>query len=34
MNNLAFTWQPDLSAALDAARQVRRFVLVDFSKEH
>jgi hypothetical protein len=34
MNNLDFTWQPDLSAALHAARQARRFVLADFSKEH
>ena len=27
-------WQPDLSAAIDRARQDRRFVLADFSKEH
>jgi hypothetical protein len=28
------SWQPDFSAALDHARQTRRFVLADFSKEH
>ena len=28
------TWQPNLAAALDRARQERRFVLADFSKEH
>jgi hypothetical protein len=34
MNNTAFIWQHDLSAALKSARQERRFVLADFSKEH
>ncbi len=34
MNNTVFTWQHDLSGALDRARQERRFVLADFSKEH
>jgi len=28
------SWQPNLSIALDRARQARRFVLADFSKEH
>ncbi len=28
------TWQPNFPAALDRARQERRFVLTDFSKEH
>jgi len=28
------SWQPNLPAALDYARQERRFVLADFSKEH
>jgi hypothetical protein len=28
------SWQHDLSTALDRARQERRFVLADFSKEH
>jgi hypothetical protein len=28
------TWQLDLTAALERARQERRFVLADFSKEH
>jgi len=28
------SWQPNLPAALDHARQERRFVLADFSKEH
>ena len=34
MHNTAFTWQPDLPAALDGARRERRFVLADFAKEH
>ncbi len=34
MNSAAFTWQFDLAAALNRARQERRFVLADFSKEH
>jgi hypothetical protein len=33
MNN-RLAWYYDLSAALDRARQQRRFVLADFSKEH
>jgi len=28
------SWHPNLPAALDRARQERRFVLADFSKEH
>lgn len=28
------SWQLTLPAALDQARQKRRFVLADFSKEH
>ncbi len=34
MNNTAFVWQSNLPAALESARQERRFVLADFSKEH
>jgi hypothetical protein len=32
--NKRLAWYYDLSAALEAARQERRFVLADFSKEH
>ena len=28
------SWQPNLSVAIERARQERRFVLADFSKEH
>ena len=34
MDSGSLAWQRDLAAALDRARQERRFILADYSKEH
>jgi hypothetical protein len=34
MDSSVLAWQPDLAIALDRARQERRFILADYSKEH
>ena len=34
MNSMTLTWETHIPAALESARQTRRFILADFSKEH
>lgn len=34
MSEPSIAWETDLPVALDLARNTRRFVLADFSKEH
>ena len=34
MNSETITWEHDLTSALAAAERERRFLMVDFSREH